>query len=146
MSSRLLGGVPARPNALGTVHRALAHFLNGHPPTNPGAMAHLDRFLLFSEVSLCLGAAYLRKCLSAASVRRGDCRLFVKLYLACCLVAAKYINDSRILTSPVVAEWGLKAKEINPLERSVLSLLDFDLDILPRQPTASRRHPQTGHK
>lgn len=119
----------ARRYSFDLIHSSLLSFLYGAPLYNLEALRHLETFLSFPVVSLLAGCVYLERYLLKTSMERGNCHTFIKLYLACCLIATKYNDDTRILNSPVVSGWGLCTSEINSLEMDVLSSLDFDLDI-----------------
>lgn len=111
------------------VHSVLVSFLDGEYPYNLEALRHLETFLAFSTTSLLIGRVYMGKYLSKTSVKRGDCYHFIKLYLACCLVATKYIDDTRIFNDLIVSRWGFCAGEINRFEMDILVSLDFDLHV-----------------
>ena len=111
------------------VHSSLISFLNGERPYNLEALRYLETFLAFSTASLIIGYVYLGKYSSKTSTKRGDCCHCVKLYLVCCLIATKYIDDTRIFSDPIVSKWGFCMDEINHLEMNILLSIDFDLHV-----------------
>lgn len=134
-------------HGLDLIHSSLLAFLDGEAPHSLDALQHLETFLSFSEVSLLIGHVYLRRHAAHAAVDRGDCGLFVKLYLVCCMLATKYIDDTRISNDAAASRWRLCTSEINSLEIDILMSLGFDLhvsdEVLRILNRSRRRDPET---
>ncbi|KAH9410575.1 hypothetical protein HK407_12g17060 [Ordospora pajunii] len=87
-----------------------------------------EEFLMFPVHILSIGAVYIRRYISHVQ-KPISLESFTKTYLVCCVLAAKYIDDTRIFNDFIVEKWRFAIKDINHIEISVLKLFRFNLDV-----------------
>ncbi|KHN68818.1 hypothetical protein CWI42_120370 [Ordospora colligata] len=87
-------------------------------------------FLMFPMHILHIGSVYIRRYISHIQKPISP-ESFTKIYLVCCVLAAKYIDDTRIFNDFIVQKWRFAIKDINRIEISILRLLKFNLDVDP---------------
>jgi hypothetical protein len=88
-----------------------------------------DSFLRLSPTSLLVGCIYFEKYLSSMAGGQSPALSMIKCYLACCLIAGKYNDDTRIFNEHMACAHGLFARELNFYEAKVLLSLNFDLNV-----------------
>jgi hypothetical protein len=105
---------------LKSIDHKIALFLNIDP---------LQRLTRELPLVLISGYVYLERYIKALKTKFVSYASLIKVFLACCLIGAKFMFDSHYPSTTLVSELGFVRGEMNYIEGAILSAIKYKLEI-----------------